>query len=829
MVKLTKYSRLVVPSHTFPLEDLAVEILIKEVKKKTGMVLNKTVKKKALSNFNTIMIVGQSSNIKEVINSVNIPEQSLYYPSKPEGFWIKCGKKDNKSYILIIGTDPHGVLYGIGKFLRLATFSQKVVEVSETEILENPAFKIRGHFLASHKQNNVTEFWDIEHYEEYIKELALFGVNTIGLYPVHFARWPGINPWGDKAWFISEERRREWEDRWQIQLQIPEIAHRYGMKYGIWIPPNDIFPAQVKDNMSLPGDPYVCPSIPEARELILFDREMVFKSLSNIDFLFVPSGDEGGCKKCGEHGKCAPWVKTYLKLVEDTYKILIKHHPKARIWISNQSLPYYQDQILYQYLDKERPEWIEYVAYGPGSDKVSAYLNPSRVEHDNKFLDYPEFGLLSRYLKEMRSQIPSKYEIVLYPDITHPVRAQYSIENIDPHIAFLCGREDAPTFRPLDLTNIHQETVRYGTGSIPYSEGNHDDFNKIFWSQLDWRPKADVDKIIQEYCKWWFGDEISKDAYNSILLIEKIYKKKLIESIADVDNLFSYVKKINTSFPLTRLENNWRWQSIVFSAYLLKFLQMKVLDEKELTPKINEFLLSSLNTAELPEMIRGVLSLYHRNDMIYNDIKEKLRQTAAKIEEVESMQFHSIDRLDSCITNLDWMIVELERTLNTDKPETMKQKVEQILKYEDPGPGGFYDDAGNPDRQPHLVREGNILSCVNIRNLSPDNRPSQNTHVLAPGSIGFKFRYTSLEPIAQYMVRVTYLADDWCPTCYQKLYANDHLLHDDFKLPLVKPQQFVFDIPKEAIKNGILELRFLGKQKYVVVSEVWLIRKEMAK
>ncbi len=40
---------------------------------------------------------------------------------------------------------------------------------------------------------------------------------------------------------------------------------------------------------------------------------------------------------------------------------------------------------------------------------------------------------------------------------------------------------------------------------------------------------------------------------------------------------------------------------------------------------------------------------------------------------------------------------------NTNEPERLKQ-IDRILNWEDPGPGGFYDDLGNLARQPHLVR-----------------------------------------------------------------------------------------------------------------------------
>ena len=58
----------------------------------------------------------------------------------------------------------------------------------------------------------------------------------------------------------------------------------------------------------------------------------------------------------------------------------------------------------------------------------------------------------------------------------------------------------------------------------------------------------------------------------------------------------------------------------------------------------------------------------------------------------------SLDTLDVPLNNRLW----LQRSFADAHGDAAA--IERILNWTDPGPGGFYDDLGDPGRQPHLVR-----------------------------------------------------------------------------------------------------------------------------
>src|SRR5215472_17759885 len=63
----------------------------------------------------------------------------------------------------------------------------------------------------------------------------------------------------------------------------------------------------------------------------------------------------------------------------------------------------------------------------------------------------------------------------------------------------------------------------------------------------------------------------------------------------------------------------------------------------------------------------------------------------------------NLDTVDAPVTNRVWLMDRFAaiRKLN-EEPARLKD-IASIVNWTEPGPGGFYDDLGNPSRQPHLV------------------------------------------------------------------------------------------------------------------------------
>src|SRR6476646_8428817 len=88
------------------------------------------------------------------------------------------------------------------------------------DIATAPAYAIRGHQLGYRAQANSYDAWDAAQFEQYIRELTFFGVNSIEAIPFQDLRPTPVMKVG----------RRE------MNKAIGEICLRYGLDYWHWLP-----------------------------------------------------------------------------------------------------------------------------------------------------------------------------------------------------------------------------------------------------------------------------------------------------------------------------------------------------------------------------------------------------------------------------------------------------------------------------------------------------------------------------------------------------------------------------------------------------------------
>jgi hypothetical protein len=170
----------------------------------------------------------------------------------------------------------------------------------------------------------------------------------------------------------------------------------------------------------------------------------------------------------------------------------------------------------------------------------------------------------------------------------------------------------------------------------------------------------------------------------------------------------------------------------------------------------------------------------------------------------------------------------------------------EIVDWENPGPGGFYDDLGNSARQPHLVRNrpfaedpASLLSAKTGFEEGdavdePDEKPlgalrkSWLDHAESLVDQPLKVRYDDLDPRARYKVRVVYAGD--APKMKIRMVANGSVeIHPFIEKPN-PTRRLEFELPPEATRGGTLELSWMrptglgGNGRGCQVSEIWLMR-----
>jgi hypothetical protein len=191
----------------------------------------------------------------------------------------------------------------------------------------------------------------------------------------------------------------------------------------------------------------------------------------------------------------------------------------------------------------------------------------------------------------------------------------------------------------------------------------------------------------------------------------------------------------------------------------------------------------------------------------------------------------NLDTIDFPLNNRFWLKAQFQQIRALDSETERLQRLDQIVHWTNPGPGGFYDDLGKGHGQPHLVQglgfaldpEFRASPLTHIDELKPAMRLAWLDQSLALFDAPLKLRYTGLDPAAAYKVKVVYGAGP------VRLVANDtHTVHE-MLTKIYQPTEF--DVPESATTRGELTLAWTrppgggGPGRGCQVAEVWLMRK----
>ncbi len=181
-----------------------------------------------------------------------------------EGFRIRTHSPIERApVILVVGNDSRGVLFGVGKLLRSLDMSRDRIELRvPLDVTTAPAMAIRGHQLGYRPKTNSYDAWNLAQWEQYMRDLAVFGCNSIELIP------PRSDDDSDSPHFPLPQM--------DTMIGMSRIADKYGLDVWIWYPAMD--------------SSY---STPAAIEAAVKEWGDVLSKLPRVNALFVPSGDPG--------------------------------------------------------------------------------------------------------------------------------------------------------------------------------------------------------------------------------------------------------------------------------------------------------------------------------------------------------------------------------------------------------------------------------------------------------------------------------------------------------------------------------------------------------
>lgn len=672
----------------------------------------------------------------------------------PEGYRIHTSAHG----VTIAGNDARGVLYGIGRILRELRIARGSIQLPDgfTKVAA-PRYPLRGHQLGYRPKSNTYDAWSVPAFEQYIRDLAVFGSNSVELIP------PRSDDAADSPHFPLPPMR--------MMVELSRLLDAYGLDVWIW------YPAMDRD--------YTDPATVESA---LHEWGEVFRQLPRIDAVFVPGGDPG-------HTAPQPLMDLLAKETE----ILHRYHPRAQMWVSPQSFNQaWLDEFL-AILRNQQPAWLTGVVFGP----------QSRIS-----------------LPALRAAVPAHYPIRHYPDITHNIQCQFPVPDWDPAWALTEGRESINP-RPAEEARIFRLFQPHTIGFISYSEGSNDDVNKFVWSALGWNPDQDVTEILRQYSRYFIGDAFSQSFAAGLLALERNWRGPLAPNTG-VDSTLTQFQAMERAAPPPVLRN-WRFQQALYRAYYDAYTRRRLLNETmledEAMRKLRETRDTGVAAAILDRAVEQPVApelrarIFELAEALFQSIGMQLSVQRYKAIGVD--RGASLDTLDVPLNNRLW----LERQFAD--AHTGPAEIDRILTWTDPGPGGFYDDLGDPARQPHLVR-GSI--GLEYHAQWPK---SWWTYAESLYDEPLQMRYTGLDPAAQYRLRVVYAGDS--PGRKIRLLAGATGLPSLEIHPfMLKPQPvrpMEFDIPRGATAQGELDLSWYreaglgGNGRGCQVAEVWLIKK----
>jgi hypothetical protein len=273
--------------------------------------------------------------------------------ARAEGYRLFVDTSGAQPVVWILGADARGTLYGAGNLLRKAVYAPGQLSVdAPLDIATAPRYAIRGHQLGYRAQANSYDAWTPAQFDQYIRELAFFGANSI----------EGIPFDDNRPTPVMKYARRD------MNRMIGEICRRYGLDYWAWIPAD--FDLNDRDK----------------RADLLARCRQFFTDTPEFTGLFFPGGDPG---------KNPP--ELVIPFLEDVWKVLEPAHPKARIWLSLQQFSRAQEDYVYSFIEKQSPKWLAGLVAGPSSRPLSEMRR--RLPHQYQLRDYPDIthNKLSQY------------------------------------------------------------------------------------------------------------------------------------------------------------------------------------------------------------------------------------------------------------------------------------------------------------------------------------------------------------------------------------------------------------------------------------------------
>jgi hypothetical protein len=704
-----------------------------------------------------------------------------------DGFQIRTRLDQAAPTIHILGNDSRGLLYGVGFLLRHLEMTRgRVLLPAALAVTTAPKYSLRGHQLGYRDKTNSYDGWDTPQWDQYMRELALFGTNAIELIP------PRSDDRLDSVHFPLPPL--------EMMASMSAIADSYGLDVWVWHPALD--------------DDY---SRPEMVEFALAEWEAVYRRLPRVDAILVPGGDPGNTRP-----------RLLLPMLAKQKERISQFHPNVQLWISAQG---FSDEWLDEFLTilrTESPDWLAGVVYGPWCHMTIAdfrRLIPAR---------YP-----IRSYPDITHSLDCQYPV---PDWDIAFALTEGRETINPRprdqqVIFQQMGEEALGFLTYSegCNDDVNKFIWSGLGWDPQT-----DVVEILrqYSRLFIAPEHADDFALGLLAleRNWRGPLAT-----NIGVLTTLRQFQMLEQAASPALLKNW--RFQQALYRTYYDAYTRSRLLYESG-----LEVEAWDRLRAAPQLGA--LAAMGQAEAileraasqPIAATWRTRIFQLAEALFQSIHMQLSVPLYRAQ--SETRGANLDGLDFPLNDAPWLRAEFARIRKLDDETERQAEIARLLDWCNPGPGGSYLDLSNAydcpnlrDRLPYEADPGFYRSPHRRFPYWKDPRPIRRAWRGYTGCLKdfpLRLHFPALDPQASYRVRVVY--SDVAKGMRLRLTAMDAMTNEvveihPFMVKPTPPTPLEFDIPPAAVRHGELTLSLQrapglgGLGAGHEISEIWIMKK----
>ena len=557
-----------------------------------------------------------------------------------EGFRISTDG-DKTPQLVVSSTSRRGALFAVGYLLRHLECSRGSVRLTEPiNVSRRPQYAIRGHQLGYRAKANSYDAWDPATYDQYIRELAFFGTNSVENIPFQDDSFTPVMP-------IS---------RPEMNREMSAICDKYDIDYWIWTPADfDL-------------------TNPEPRAACIELRSGSSRDLPRPDASLFPA------RAPGHHPP-----RDVLPFLADLSVLLAEHHPDAGIWMSLQGFEGDKTDYVFEWLDEHQPAWLGGLVGGPSSPPLPELR--ARLNRRYQLRDYPDITHVvrcqhpERNLDQVIALTAGREPINPRPLFNADVFAE-TAPHTDGFTSYSDGCHD-------DVNKALWSTLGWDPRQEPRSILV--EYARCFFGASDADAIADGILALEQN---WNGSLRDNDGINATLKHWQKLEADHLELAGNWRWQMLLIRAYYDAYQRERLIAETEWEREA----------NRLLDPHtgRLPTDAIAAALSVLRQAEThpvrPDLRDRLIDLF---DEVFESIK--FQSSVEKYHAIHPQRACMLDFMDYPLNNRFWLEDEFHKVLTLPTLEMRQQRVTELRTWEQPGEGSFYDDIGHVGRSPHTI------------------------------------------------------------------------------------------------------------------------------